>query len=57
MGDKNDPMMPLAWFRTYSSPDQGAEGQAFYDTGRFGGYAGCRLETLVCQRILPSGGP
>jgi len=31
-GDKNDPMMPLAWFRTYSSPDQGAEGQAFCTT-------------------------
>ena len=31
-GEKNDPMMPLAWLRKYTSPDGKATGQAFCTT-------------------------
>ena len=31
-GPKNDPMMPLAWFRTYTAPNGTSKGQAFCTT-------------------------
>lgn len=32
-GEKNDPMMPFAWLREYTSPDGDKTGQAFCTTG------------------------
>jgi hypothetical protein len=32
-GEKNDPMMPFAWLREYSSPDGNTTGKAFCTTG------------------------
>ncbi len=31
-GEKNDPMMPIAWLKPYTAPDSGKEGQVFCTT-------------------------
>lgn len=47
-GEKNDPMMPLAWLRDYTSPNGQAKGQAFCTTMG----ASADLESEALRRLM-----
>ncbi len=52
-GAKNDPMMPLAWLREYTSPDGRAKGRAFCTTlGASVDFADENLRRLVVNAAL-----
>ena len=52
-GPKNDPMMPLAWMREYTSPGGKAKGQAFCTTmGSSSDFADEDLRRLVVNAVL-----
>ena len=52
-GPKNNPMMPLAWLRDYTSPDGTRQGKAFCTTmGTSGDFADADLRRLIINATL-----